>query len=160
MTKTLDRSRPHGTIHPPHEGAHFAQDGYHFDADGKIVEKLLTPQQKAALVKKPAAPKPPNPQPQAEATETPGQSGGSGAVPPITQTGADDGGVNLEQWLRDEQSANFLDVRKAVKKRYSVWETTKSGVVILLVNEQKLLLPDEIDPELRKLLPQSAQSAG
>lgn len=32
--KTLDRSRPFGTIHPMHQGAAFAQDGLYFDAQG------------------------------------------------------------------------------------------------------------------------------
>ena len=61
--------------------------------------------------------------------------------------------VNLEQWLRDEASANFKEVRQAVKARYGVWETSKPGVVAILVIEQKLLAPEDIDPELRRLLP-------
>lgn len=32
--KTLDRSRPFGTIYPIHEGASFEQDGLFFDAQG------------------------------------------------------------------------------------------------------------------------------
>lgn len=161
MTKTLDRSRPHGTIHPPYEGAHYEQGGFHFDAQGKLVEKLLTPEQKAALAKaaqpkspraseqEPSgAPKPPKPN-AVVGTEDFGSSASA------SDQAATQDGVNLEEWLRDDASANFLEVRKAVKARYATWITDKAGVVTFLVNEQHLLPAEELDPDLRKLLPQA-----
>jgi hypothetical protein len=157
-TKTLDRSRPHGTVHPPYEGSHFEQDGFPFDAQGQIVESLLTDAQKAALAKKPAAPKPPKPETQTQDVKT--STNGSGKPPGGGTSGdkadADDFGVNLEQWLRDPESANFKDVRQAVKDRYSVWMTAKADVVVFLVNEKQLLPVEEIDPSLRALLPKAA----
>lgn len=147
MTKHLDRSRPFGTVHPPDQGAHYEQDGYPFDAQGKIVEALLTEDQKKALEKKPPRPPAAPKAPKEPRPPNPGSASAGGGKD-------DEGGVNLEQWLRDQDSANFKDVRLAVKERYSVWETSRAEVVIFLVNEQKLLAAEEIDPELRKLLPQ------
>lgn len=165
--KTLDRSRSFGTIHPPHEGAHYSQDGYYFDAQGKLVESLLKPEQRAAFAKKPpapprpapvapvgsAAPKPPASEaaPSGPAPEG-AQQHGTAAEPPPTD-GDDGDPVNIEQWLRDPATANFNDVRKAVKARYHVWMTAKPAVVTFLVNDQKLLPVEEIAAELRELLP-------
>lgn len=162
--KTLDRSRNHGTIHPPHEGAHYTQDGYYFDAEGKLVEALLKPEQKAALAKKASVPRPAPvapPKPAATPPNPNAQSpaGAEGVAPEGNAKEGEAGGepdaVNLEQWLRDPASAYFKDVRLAVKERYSVWKTAKAQIVEFLVVEQKLLPPEEIDAELRQLLPKA-----
>lgn len=34
----LDRSRPFGTIYPPHRGAMYEQDGHYFGPDGKRLD--------------------------------------------------------------------------------------------------------------------------
>lgn len=154
MSKTLDRSRPFGTVHPPYEGAHFEQDGYHFDVEGKLVEALLTVEQKNRLAAQKSKDKAKPPRPPAD--PPPAGAAPSGSPPPSASEESgdeDENAINLEQWLRDDASANFKDVRSAVKARYGVWETAKAGVVAFLVNEQKLLAAEEIDPELRKLLP-------
>lgn len=38
----LDKTRPYGTIHPPHNGAHFDQDGILFDAQGHPLHEIAT----------------------------------------------------------------------------------------------------------------------
>ena len=155
MSKTLDRSRPFGTVHPPYEGAHFEQDGYHFDVEGKLVEALLTPEQKTKLAQKAKPPRPPagtdgNSEPKQPVPPNPPQAGEGNK-----DDGGDENAVNLEQWLRDEASAPFKEVRQAVKARYNVWKTAKTDIVALLVLEQHLVAAEDIDPELRKLLPKS-----
>lgn len=38
----LDKTRPYGTIHPPHNGAYFDQDGILFDAQGHPLHEIAT----------------------------------------------------------------------------------------------------------------------
>lgn len=167
MTKTLDRSRPYGTVHPPFEGMHFEQDGYPFDHEGRLVEKLLKPEQKQALEKKAAARAAKAPPasggetgaPNGESPSKPTEPAAEGAGDGNKSDEADDDGINLEQWLRDPATANFKDVRVAIKERYSVWHTAKDGAVDFLVNEVKLLPVEEIDASLRDLLVRREQAA-
>ena len=62
-SKRLDKSRPYGQHCPPENGAFFNQDGFDFDHEGRIVEKLLSADQKKQLEKKPPAPAATSPAP-------------------------------------------------------------------------------------------------
>lgn len=46
---TLDREKPFGVVTPPENNAHFMQGPYYYDAEGKLVEGLLTHEQRAAM---------------------------------------------------------------------------------------------------------------
>jgi hypothetical protein len=145
--KRLDKSRDHGTYHPADGGAHYNQDGYDFDHEGYLVESRLTPDQHAHLAKKkPApsqAPKPPKAAaaPKEEDDEANHEGGNAEAD-----------GLNLEAWLRGEEEYNFDAVRHAVKARYNVWKTGRRDLVLLLVEEQKLVGVDALSDDLKALI--------
>lgn len=145
-TKHLDKSRSYGTHYPPYEGAYYQQDGFHFDNDGNVVEALLSPDQKKLLderAAKSAAAKAAGQQPEADKPPAP--------EPEPETAGADEEEVNLADWLKDDKAYSFMLIRDIVKARYSVWKTSKAAVVNFLVNEHKLVLPEDLDPDLRKL---------
>lgn len=144
--KRLDRSRDFGTYHGSSNGAVYNQDGFDFDQEGRIVEALLTDEQKKLLAtKKGPAPKPPAP---AAKVEAPAEE--KPEPPPASEDTGDS--LNLEMWLRGEADYPFPAVQKAVKERFSVWKTARRDLLVFLVDEQKVVTSDELCPDLKNVI--------
>lgn len=174
--KRLDKTRDHGTCHPPENDAVYSQDGFFFDRDGKLVEALLTPAQKeyleakaaqraARAVKpegggdkpkssgepktKPAKPEAKTPAAQA-ADEIDDEQDFDGDGEP--KKPADDEELNIEEWLRGAADHPFPAIKAAVKQRFNVWKTGKRALLEFLVDEQKIVSREALADDLKAIL--------
>jgi len=133
QTVTLDRSRPHGTVHGViDDGVHFHQEGLPFDAHGRLVAARLTDEQRAKaerLARKSARLAP---------RDLPGGAGGA-AEPGDEEQAADCGDVNLDAWLRGEAKYLYDAVRSAIRGRYQRDCPSIGDAVEFLVFEVQLV---------------------
>jgi hypothetical protein len=149
MTKTvtLDKSRDYGTIHPPHEGAYYHQGGFYFDHDGKLVENLMTDEQRQKIRR--SLPAPPSGQGNPANTTTTEATGNDGSAGDDSTAGNGDGetGPNLTAWLKGEEEIKTRDVQDLIKARYGKVCTKLTDMVEFLVIEQKVVEVSELKPE-------------
>jgi len=157
----MDRSRAFSTIHgerPPgdrHQYAHFQQDGIHFDAHGLHIDELIDDEKTRALVERrlkrqaKLAPK--------EDAADAGDGDDDELDPaPASGAGSDPSDVNLEAWLRGEVKYPWFSITKLVRERYSQNITKLVDMIEFLVEDEKIVPFNELDPEYAKLLKPAA----
>lgn len=140
MQITLDRSRKFATVHGErvegdvNRGAYYKQDGFLFDAQAVLIERDLTPEQKAIVEAKKAklAKIAPSKIEEGEEVEVDSQDE-----------------VNLELFLRQNVKYPWHKVTEAVKTRFKVAKSSKRDVVEFLVFEAKLVPFNEVHPALK-----------
>jgi hypothetical protein len=149
----MDRSKPFAQIrgqrHPgdPFATAHFQQDGIHYDAHGLHLEHLLDDEAKLLVERRlkrqlKSAPK------------KTGAGEGSNDGDPDGDTSGSSDDVNLEAWLRGDAKYEWFKVTAAVRERYQKNLSKQIDVVDFLVNEEKVVSPEDLDPALADLLKQ------
>jgi hypothetical protein len=160
----MDRSKPYSTVHgerPPgdiHQNTHFFQDGMPFDAAGHLLlDAIEDPKIKAIaerrLKKLPAA-KTDN------ARSADGDGDGDdgsdvdndagGDTKPPASISPDD--VNLEAWLRGEETYPWFAITKAVRTRHGSNITKQADMVEFLVRDLKIIAEDQVGADLRQFL--------
>jgi hypothetical protein len=153
----LDRSRTFSQIRgqrhegDPHQRAHFQQDGIHFDSHGLHIDELITDEKTREIVDRRLKRQMKN----ASKKEDAGVVEEGDPVDVSTGSSTSDE-VNLEAWLRGEEKYEWFKITTIVRDRFKVNITKQVDMVEFLVNEQKIIPIDEIDPKLADLLkPQS-----
>ena len=150
----MDRSRPFGEIHgdrgpgEKYSLAHFTQDGIFFDASGLHIDELVEDDKVRALVDRRLK----------KAAKPAGDAGGSDETDddpgetkaPGSDSAPDD--VNLEAWLRGEAKYPWFAITKRVRERYSQNISKQIDMIEFLVEDEKVIPMDQLDPALAQLL--------
>lgn len=118
---TLDRTKPHGKIYPPHEGAHFEQGGYFFDHGGRAIRRS-----DGQPIDKPLPQAQPQPQTQSGAQQPP--------PPPPPQMATPDDEPDWGALV----SAQFLKLKNAAIKAGYDGELKKAPIVAWLKETGRL----------------------
>lgn len=158
MDKSKYFSSVHGERAPDdaHAKIHFYQDGLPFDGEGLLLVDLV-PEDKRELVdrrlKKLNAAQKPVPEPVRTATvsdpadddeDDDGDGDKSSETGQITP-----GDVNLEAWLRGEANYVWFSIPAAIRQRFSKNVSNKTDAVTYLVEEEKIVSPDQLAEALQ-----------
>jgi hypothetical protein len=113
----LDKTRPHGSIHPPLEdGSFFEQDGAMFGHDGRFISGPA--RVKGAVVKAAPAPK------EDEKPE-------------------DDEAVDLVAWAKKEKNYAFFKVKAAMTEAFPTADVTNSKTIVAALVAASIVGEDE-----------------
>lgn len=135
----LDRSKYFSSVHGEFQSpTHYYQDGLPFDALGHLVVAECSKEQLAAADAK--APR-----------SVPSKPGDKDSPPnPLaaSQPALTEGEVNLELWAKGQARYVPGEVFAAIRERYSKSVTTFADAIEFLVNEAKLIPPEQASKQL------------
>lgn len=136
MKLSLDRNRPHGTVHGEHEfNAAYEQDDFLFDAHGEVIEASMDEKAVARLHARLAE----------EAAIEKARTTFREAMPHLDEEtvkrvisrdnlkpAEDDGSVDLRAWAMGEKNYIFGKVTKAVREAYNQSPVNKAQCLEIL----------------------------
>ena len=148
---TLDRSRPYATVHGEEtNGKAFSQraigiESWPYDHDGKLIEELLTSQQKAKREQKikeaiERAVEARNAPPEPDVADDEGED----KVERLKPQEDPNEEVNLVQWLKGDVRYKPFEVQSAIKARFGANKPNMKEAARYLVEEQKLVSWSEV----------------
>lgn len=160
----MDKSKYFSTVHgeraagDPHAKIHFYQDGLPFDGEGLLLVDLVPDDKRelvdrrlkklAATVQKPV-PEPVRTAPVADPESDDGDDDADNQGDDAATQNITPGDVNLESWLRGEANYVWFSIPAAIRQRFSKNVSNKTDAVTYLVEEEKVVTPDQLSEALK-----------